>query len=107
MSEKKGFFGRAFDDMKENAAKQKEIDQANREAIKQDNRELREALKNYKADDMKEFKEADGLVGKAKVVASHMERDGKAQAESNRKDYEKMLEEQRKNIKDITNKYNN
>ena len=38
MSEKKGFFKKAFDDMKENAAKQHEIDKANYEAVKADSR---------------------------------------------------------------------
>lgn len=64
---------------------------------------MREALKNYKSDDMKEFKEADGLVEKTKVVLSHMERDGKQVAEENRENYKKMLEEQRKNIKNNMN----
>lgn len=118
MSEKKGFFASAFDDMKENAREQRKIDKENIAAIKEDNREMREALKNYKSDDMKEFKEADGLVEKAKVVASHISRDSKEMAEENRENikniaeenrenYKKMLEEQRQNIKDITDKYSN
>lgn len=119
MSEnKKGFLGRAFDDMKESAKKQHEIDKENIAAIKQDNKEMREALKNYKSEDMAEFKEAEGIVEKAKVVASHISRDAKKVseenrenmknvAEENRENYKKMLEEQRQNIKDITNKYNN
>ena len=117
MSEK-GFLGKAFDDMKENAREQRKIDKENIAAIKQDNKEMREALKNYKSDDMKEFKEADGLVEKAKVVMSHMSRDAKETAEENRENmkniaeenrenYKKMLEEQRQSIKDITDKYNN
>ena len=117
MSEK-GFFGKAFDDMKANAREQRKIDKENIAAIKEDNREMREALKNYKSDDMKEFKEAKGLVEKAKVVGSHISRDAKEMAEENkenmrnvaeenRENYKKMLEEQRQNIKDITNKYSN
>lgn len=117
MSEK-GFFGKAFDDMKENAREQRKIDKENIAAIKEDNREMREALKNYKSDDMTEFKEADGIVEKAKVVASHISRDAKETAEenkenmknvaeANRENYKKMLEEQRQSIKDITDKYSN
>lgn len=34
MSEKKGFFGKAFDDMKENAKAQHEVDKANFAAVK-------------------------------------------------------------------------
>ena len=102
MSEKKGFFGRAFDDMKESAAKQHEIDKENFEAIKADNRARMEEAKKVDPD-FQEFKDADGLVGKAKVVLSHMERDGKKIAEENRENYKKMLEEQRKNMNDTIN----
>ena len=35
---------------------------------------------------------------------SHMERDGKVIAKKNRENYKKMLEEQRQNINDLTNK---
>lgn len=106
MTEKKGFLGKAFDDMKENAKKQHEIDKKNIADIKQDNKEMREALNNYKADDMKEFRDAEGLVGKAKVLASHAQRDAKDITEKNQEEYQKILEEQRKNIKDLTDKYN-
>ena len=100
---KDNFLKRAFQDMKDNAKAQKKIDKENIEAIKQDNKEMRDALKNYKSQDIKEFKEADGLVEKAKVVLSHMERDGKQMAEENRENYKKMLEEQRQNMKNNMN----
>lgn len=98
-----GFFKKAFEDMKESAAKQHEIDKANFDAVKADSKERMEAAKNFKAEDMAEFKEADGFVEKAKVVMSHMERDGKEIAEKNREEYAKMLEEQRQHMNDTIN----
>lgn len=98
-----GFFGKAFNDMKESAKKQHEIDKANFEAVKADSKANMEAAKAFKAEDRQEFKDAEGLVEKAKVVMSHMERDGKKIAEENRENYEKMLEEQRKNMNDAIN----
>lgn len=103
----KGFLKQAFDDMKESAKEQRKIDKENIENIKKDNKEMREALKNYKADDLNEFKEAEGLSGKAKVLAGQMRRDAKKTAEENRENYKKMQEEQRKNLKEITDKYKN
>lgn len=102
MSEQKGFFGRAFDDMKANAREQKKIDKENFEAIKADNRARIEEAKKVDPD-FQEFKDADGLVEKAKVVISHMERDSKKIAEENRENYKQMLEEQRKNMNDTIN----
>lgn len=102
MSEKKGFFERAFDDMKESAAKQHEIDKENFEAVKADSKARFEEAKKVDPD-FQEFKDAEGLVEKAKVVMSHMERDGKKIAEENRENYQKMLEEQRKNMNDTIN----
>lgn len=102
MSEKKGFFGRAFDDMKESAKKQHEIDKENFEAVKADSKARFEEAKKVDPD-FQEFKDAEGLVEKAKVVMSHMERDGKKIAEENRENYQKMLEEQRKNMNDTIN----
>lgn len=99
MSEKKGFFKRAFDDMKESAKKQHEIDKENFEAVKADSKARFEEAKKVNPD-FQEFKDADGLVEKAKVVMSHIERDGKIIAEENRENYKKMLEEQRKNMND-------
>ncbi|MBQ2872712.1 MAG: hypothetical protein IJE89_01780 [Bacilli bacterium] len=103
MSEKKGFLKRAFDDMKESAKKQHEIDKENFEAVKADSKARFEEAKKTNPD-FQEFKDAKGLAGKAKVVLSHMERDGKAIAEENRENYKKMLEEQRQNINNLTNK---
>lgn len=97
MSEKKGFFKRAFDDMKESAKKQHEIDKENFEAVKKDSKARFEEAKKVDPD-FQEFKDAKGLKGKAKVVVSHIERDGKAIAEENRENYKKMLEEQRENM---------
>ena len=102
MSEKKGFFKRAFDDMKESAAKQHKIDKENFEAVKADSKARFEEAKKVNPD-FQEFKDAEGLVEKAKVVMSHMERDGKKIAEENRENYQKMLEEQRKNMNDTIN----
>lgn len=99
----KGFLGRAFDDMKESARKQHEIDKENFEAVKADSKARFEEAKKTDPD-FQEFKEAEGFVEKAKVVMSHMERDGKVIAKKNRENYKKMLEEQRQNINDLTNK---
>ena len=97
------FFKKAFNDMKENAQKQHEIDKANFEAVKADSKERFEEAKKVNPD-FQEFKDADGLVEKAKVVMSHMERDGKAIVEENRENYKKMLEEQRQKMNETINK---
>lgn len=99
----KGFFGRAFDDMKENAKKQHEIDKENFDAVKADSKARFEEAKKTTSD-MQEFKEAKGLKEKAKVVVSHMERDAKAMTEESQENYKKMLEEQRKNMNDLIDK---
>ena len=103
MEEKKGFFEKAFDDMKESARKQKEIDKENFEAIKKDSKKRYEDAKET-TPDFQEFKDAKGLKNKAKVVLSHMERDSKKIQEENQKNYKKMLEEQRKNMNNLINK---
>lgn len=91
MTEKKGFFERAFENMKEDAKKQRKIDKENYATVK--------AEVNP---DFQEFKDAKGLKGKAKVVINHIERDGKAIADENRENYKKLLEEQReRNNKNI------
>ena len=95
MSEKKGFFGRAFDNMKESAKKQ--------HAIKADSKDRFEDAKRT-SPDMQEFKDAKGLKEKAKVVLSHMERDAKQITEENRQNYKEMLEEQRKQMNKNINK---
>lgn len=97
-----GFFGKAFEDMKENARKQHEIDKENFEAIKADSKERFEEAKKVDPD-FQEFKDAEGLVEKAKVVMSHMERDGKAIAEENRENYREFLKEQREKMNDTIN----
>lgn len=99
----KGFFEKAFDDMKESAKKQHEIDKENFEAIKADSKARFEEAKKVDPD-FQEFKDAEGIVEKAKVVMSHMERDGKAIAEENRENYKQMLEEQRQKMNDTINK---
>ncbi|MBQ8681821.1 MAG: hypothetical protein IJ509_02815 [Bacilli bacterium] len=98
--EKKGFFGRAFDDMKENMEEQKKIDKENFEAIKADSKARFEEAKKVDPD-FQEFKDADGLKAKAKVVMSHMERDAKEIAQENRENYQEMLKEQRQRMNDI------
>lgn len=94
MSKEKGFFAKAFDDMKESAAEQKKIDKENFEAIKADSKKRFEEAKKTDPD-FQEFKDAEGLKEKAKVVLSHIERDGKKIAEENRANYKEMLEETR------------
>lgn len=98
----KGFFERAFDDMKESARKQKEIDKENFEAIKADSKARFEEAKKVDPD-FQEFKDAEGLKEKAKVVFSHMERDGKKIAEENQKKHKEMLEENRKKMNETIN----
>ena len=101
MSEK-GFFGRAFEDMKESAKKQHEIDKENFKAIKADSKARFEEAKKVDPD-FQEFKDAKGLKEKARVVVSHIERDGLKIAEENRENYKKMLEEQRQKMNDTIN----
>ena len=103
MSEQKGFFKKAFDDMKENARKQKEIDKENFEAIKADSKARIEEAKKVDPD-FQEFKDAQGLKEKAKVVLSHMERDAKTMAEESQENYKEMLKEQRQRMNDTINK---
>lgn len=86
----KGFLRRAFDNMKESAKKQCEIDKENFEAVKADSKARFEEAKKIDPD-FQEFKDEEGIKEKAKVVLSHMERDGKRIAEENRENYEKML----------------
>lgn len=105
MEQKKGFFTKAFDDMKENAKKQKEIDKENFDAIKADSKARFEKAKKVDPD-FQEFKDAKGIKGKAKVVVSNMERDGKQIAEENREKHKQMLEEQRQKMNDTINKNN-
>lgn len=85
----KGFFEKAFDDMKENAKKQKKIDKENFDEIKADSKERFEKAKKVDSD-FQEFKNAKGIKEKAKVVVSHIERDGKKVAEENRENHKKM-----------------
>lgn len=98
-----GFLKKAFDDMKESAQKQHEIDKENYEAVKADSKARYESAKKT-TPDMQEFKDAKGLKEKTKVVISHMEKDAKQTAEENRENYKKMLEEQRQHMNDTINK---
>lgn len=91
------FFKRAFESMKESARKQHQIDKENFEAVKADSKARFDEAKKVDPD-FQEFKDAKGLKEKAKVVVSHIERDGKKIAEENRENYKKMLEEQRENM---------
>lgn len=99
----KGFFKKAFDDMKESAKEQKKIDKENFEAIKKDSKERFESAKKT-TPDMQEFIDAKGLKEKTKVVISHMERDAKERTKESQENYKKMLEEQRKNMNDLLKK---
>lgn len=103
MEKEKGFLKRAFDDMKESAKLQHEIDKENFQAVKADSKARFEEAKKVDPD-FQEFKDAEGLKEKAKVVLSHMERDAKKIAEENRENYKQMLEEQRNNMNDTLNK---
>ena len=98
-----GFFKKAFEDMKESAKKQHEIDKENFNAIKEDNKARFEEAKKT-TPDMQEFKDAKGLKEKAKVVISHIERDAKKITEESQENYKKMLEEQRNNMNKIIDK---
>lgn len=98
-----GFLKKAFNDMKESAVKQHEIDKENFEAVKADSKARFEEAKKVDPD-FQEFKDAEGIKEKAKVVLSHMERDAKAITEENQENYKKMLEEQRKNMNETINK---
>ena len=102
MTKEKGFLGRAFDNMKESAKKQHEIEKENFNAVKADSKARFEEAKKVDPD-FQEFKDAKGLKGKAKVVMSHMERDGKKIAEENRENHKKRLEENRKKMNDTIN----
>lgn len=103
MAEKKGFFKRAFEEMKESARKQHEIDKENFNAVKADSKARFEEAKKVDPD-FQEFKDTEGLKEKAKVVLSHMERDGKKIAKENRENHKKMLEEQRQKMNEIIDK---
>lgn len=99
----KGFIKKAINDMKESAKKQHEIDKENFEAIKADSKERFEEAKKVDPD-FQEFKDAEGLKEKAKVVLSHIERDGKKIAEENQENYKKMLDENREKMNKNINK---
>lgn len=103
MTKEKGFFGRAFDDMKESVKKQHKIDKENYNAIKEDSKRRYEEAKKVDPD-FQEFLDAKGLKAKTRVVTSHIERDGLKKAEENRENYKKMLEEQRENMNKIIDK---
>lgn len=92
------FLKSSFDNMKENAQKQREIDKENFNSIKERSKERYEEAKKTNPD-FQEFKNAKGLKEKAKVVVSHIERDGKRIALENKENYKKILEEQQQNIK--------
>ena len=71
-----------------------------REAVVKKNIRYRKIWKSKKVDpDFQEFKNAKGIKQKAKVVVSHIERDGKKVAEENRENHKKMLEEKRKEMR--------
>lgn len=101
MSEKKNFLGKAIDDMKENAKKQHEIDKENFEAVKADSKARFEEAKKVDPD-FQEFKDAKGLKAKTKVVMNHAARDTKKVSEESREKYKEMLEEQRRNLNEIS-----
>ena len=96
----KNFIAKAFDDIKESAKKQHEIDKQNFNEIKAISKENFENAKKENPD-FKEFKDAKGLKAKVKVVGEHICRDSKKISEENREKYKEMLEKQRNNIKNI------
>lgn len=99
----KTFFRRAFSNMKESAKAQHKIDKENFNAIKAESKARFEEAKKIDPD-FQEFKDAEGLKEKAKVVISHIERDAKEIAKQNRENYKEMIEEQRKQMNNNINK---
>lgn len=84
MSNEQSFFERAYDNMKEDAKLQHEIDKENFEAIKGSENE-----------DFKEFREAKGFKAKLGVLLNHAERDSQSIREDQREDYRAMLKQMR------------
>ena len=89
--------------MKESTKKQHEIDKANFNKIKADNKARIDSAKKLDPD-FKKFKDTKVLKEKTKVVLKHIQRDGQSISEKNRKNYEKMLEENRKQKNNNLNK---
>lgn len=100
-NKKKSFFAQAMEDIKEDAAAQREIDKANFAAVKADTK----ARFNEAAapdPDFEEFKAAKGLSGKVGVLTQHARRDAKETRAQSRENYEEMLKKQREHINELT-----
>jgi hypothetical protein len=91
---KKSFITRAFEDMKEDAAAQHEIDKASFAAVKADTKARFEQA-SAPDPDFEEFKAAKGFAAKAGVIAEHARRDAKETRAQSRADYEEVLKKQR------------
>lgn len=103
MGEEKTFMQRALDNMKEDAAKQHEIDKANFEAVKADSKaRFQEATAPNP--DVEEFVQAKGFKAKLGVLLKHAERNAKNLREDDRKKYEATLQEMRNNMNALTEK---
>jgi len=102
MSEKKGFFAKAFEDMKENAKAQHEVDKANFDAVKAESKANFEENRGHntfakaKADAKKNWEDA--KMSSAERQEKIREEQAKQIAEANaRKEYaEKRLEDLKK-----------
>lgn len=94
------FFKRAFDNMKEDAAAQREIDKENFAAIKEDSKARFEEAKKPNPD-FQEFIQAKGFKAKLNVLLSQAERNAKDLREEDRKNYRAALEEMRNNMNNL------
>lgn len=103
--EKKSVVTRIIDNIKEDAAAQREIDKANFAAVKADTKARFDEAAAPNPD-FEEFKDAKGLKGKAGVLASQMERSAKDIRAQSRENYEDMLRKQRDHINELTGKDN-
>lgn len=101
MDKKKSFLAQSFEDMKEDATAQREIDKANFAAVKADTKARFEQA-TAPDPDFEEFKAAKGFAAKAGVVTEHARRDAKEMRAQSRANYEEMLKEQREHINELT-----
>lgn len=103
MSEEKTFMQRAFDSMKEDAAKQHKIDAENFAAVKADSKAGFEEA-TAPNPDVEEFVQAKGFKAKLSVLLKHAEQNARNLREDDRRKYEATLKEMRENMDSLTNK---
>lgn len=85
MTTDKSFLARSFDNMREDAKLQHDID-----------REHFEAVKGSENADFKEFREAEGFKAKLGVLLNHAERDSTSIRAEQREEYRALLAQMRK-----------